>query len=137
MEISDLMLRDHCKIEKLLSEFKLSIGSPEAEKRFDGFKWELEKHMFIEERAIFTFVKPEDNEDFAAIPKLKREHDEILDLMESIEKDTKEEDVSKLQNLLMKHKTFEDEVLYPKLDVELNAEQKKIIVDRLMKFISG
>ncbi len=135
MDISDLLLRDHFKIEKLLSEFKMSIGSPEAGKKFDRFKWELEKHIFIEERVIFTFVRPEDNEDFAAIPKLEREHDEILDLMKSIEKDTKEEDVLKLQNSLMKHKNFEDEVLYPKLDVELNDEQKKIIIKRIKEFI--
>ena len=141
MNISDLMSSDHCRIEKHLEEFRGSVGAPDQKKKFTDFRWELEKHLFMEEKAIFTFARNEDKEDFEAIPKLEREHDEIIDLLKKIETVMKEgkkqearEEVDKLCNLLIKHKEFEDSKIYPKLDVELNDEQKNIITKRIMEF---
>ncbi len=141
MELADFMSRDHCRIEKLLSLFRESIGTGEERKNFDILRWELEKHMFIEERAIFTFARPEDSKDYEAVPELKREHDNIVELLNEMQKDLaggKDADISdkagELCSVIMKHKDFEDREVYPKLDAELDDKQKKIIVERITEF---
>src|SRR3989344_1591897 len=54
--ISNLMTGEHKKIEIFLERFEkaLEINLEEAKKMFNIFKWTLEKHFFIEERAIFV-----------------------------------------------------------------------------------
>lgn len=141
MDIVEILSKDHCKIDRLLSDFRTNPSSPDSGKKFEKLRWKLEKHLFLEERAVFTFLRLEDNEDFAAIPELEREHDKILEMLDVIEKDLGRKDrenltenVTELCNLLIKHKSFEDEKIYPKLDVELNERQKKIITKRLGEF---
>lgn len=141
MDIVKILSDDHCKIDKLLSDFRENTGGRDAEKKFERLRWVLEKHLFIEERAIFTFLRPGDSEDFAAVPELEREHDMILEKMDAIgaslkKKDSKgiTESVTELCNMLIKHKSFEDDRIYPKLDVELDREQKKIILERIREF---
>ncbi len=141
MDIVKILSKDHCRIDRLLSNFRSNTASPDSGKKFEKLRWELEKHLFLEERAVFTFLRPEDNEDFAAIPELERDHDKILEMMDAIEKSLKKKDrknttesVTELCNLLLNHKSFEDEKIYPKLDVELDDRQKKIITKRLNEF---
>ena len=54
--IVDLMTADHTKILKLLQDVEKSIGIELVSlmKVFDTFEWELEKHIFTEEKAIFS-----------------------------------------------------------------------------------
>ena len=144
MNISDLMSSDHCRLSKMLDEFKNSIGSDGQKSNFHDFRWELEKHLFIEEKAIFTFAHPEDKDDFKAIPELEREHDIILDFLDKIERGINEgknqearEYVEGMSDFLAKHRKFEDSEIYPKLDVELSEEQKKIITKRIMDLNSN
>lgn len=139
MDIADILSKDHEKIDKLLTDFREDTRGPSAKKKFEKLRWELEKHLFMEERAIFTFLRHEDNEDFAAIPELKKDHDMILEKMDSIEEGLRKkqnltEDVTDLCNILIKHKSFEDDKIYPKLDAELNDKQKKEILERLKDF---
>ena len=134
-EISDLMRKNHYRIEQLLKEFK-TIYEKNPKLRFssfDKFKWELEKHLFIEEKAIFIFYSPKDAEDFDTIPNLVQEHRKMLELLNKIENNLKSKnvDISELLKLLIKHRNFEDGTLYPKLDRELEDSKKKIIIERL------
>ena len=138
--ISSSMKKNHEKIERLLEEFKKSIGKDMVviKSKFKKFKWELEKHTFIEEKAIFTFYNPEKDEEgeYSNMADIEDEHDEILETMSKIEKDLEEGRVnrfmvSEMQELLKKHQEFEDEFLYPKLDKKLNASQKKIISEKV------
>ena len=134
-EISDLMRKNHYRIEQLLKEFKtIYEKNPKLIfSSFDKFKWELEKHLFIEEKAIFIFYSPKDSEDFDTIPNLVQEHRKMLELLNKIENNLKDKnvDISELLKLLIKHRNFEDGTLYPKLDRELEDSKKKIIIERL------
>ena len=134
-EISDLMRKNHYRIEQLLKEFKtIYEKNPKLIfSSFDKFKWELEKHLFIEEKAIFIFYSPKDSEDFDTIPNLVQEHRKMLELLNKIENNLKSKnvDISELLKLLIKHRNFEDGTLYPKLDRELEDSKKKIIIERL------
>ena len=61
INITDLMIKDHCKIEKLLKNFeeKSNIDIEQTRIAFNKFEWELEKHMFTEEKAIFSSYNPD------------------------------------------------------------------------------
>ena len=131
--ITSLMLNHHAKITGLLKNMDNTMES------FDRFKWALEKHLFVEEKAIFIYYNPTDDEDiinenYAMIPDLIIEHTMILDMLKEMEDDLRNKgavDSSELQDLLTKHKDFEDDVLYPKLDRALEDSQKIIITERI------
>ncbi len=126
--ITRLMVEHHGKLSNMLEE---QDGSYE---KFDRFKWELEKHLFMEEKAIFIYWDPDDPKDKAVVPDLIDEHSKILKLMKELERETKRDqniDIGELKALLLKHRDFEDAEFYPRLDRELDQGQKKIIKDRI------
>ena len=60
--ITELMVKDHLKIVKLVNSLEDSLGKStfEIKRTFDSFLWELEKHLFTEEKAIFTQYESDD-----------------------------------------------------------------------------
>ena len=60
--ISEAMVRDHGKLVKLLIDFEKSIVQDKKTmmEAFNEFAWELEKHFFTEEKAIFISYEPKD-----------------------------------------------------------------------------
>lgn len=136
IEILDLMVKDHQKIVKLLKELHANFADvfEVKSKLFEKLKWGLEKHFFIEERAIFVFYAPQDETEVNIIPDLLKEHDMILEKLSELEEDLKtrfDTHFIEFQKLLMKNKTFEEGVFYPKLDQGLDENKKKIIIDRI------
>jgi hemerythrin-like domain-containing protein len=135
--ISETMVKSHGKILKLLIDFEKSIDQNEKTrmKAFNTFLWELEKHLFTEEKAIFTAYEPEDEyEGYAMIRELIKEHEEIFDKLKEMKKSFKQKkefDFQGFKKLLMKHKDFEDNKVYPKFDQELDEEDKRIIIFRI------
>ena len=135
--LTETMIRDHGKILKLLIRLEKTIGQEKSiiMKTFHDFLWELEKHFFTEEKAIFTTYEPEENtEGHAMIPELIKEHNEIFDQLKIMKKRIKKDeefDFKEFKILLMKHKNFEDEKLYPKLDLELDESEKRRIIRRI------
>ncbi len=135
--ISETMVKSHGKIIKLLIDFEKSIDQNEQTrmKAFNTFLWELEKHFFTEEKAIFTAYEPEEGyEGYTMVPELVKEHEEIFDklrLMKKSFKKKKEFDFKGFKKLLMKHKDFEDKKVYPIFDQELNEEDKRNIIFRI------
>tara|TARA_Y100000034_G_scaffold44576_1_gene54708 strand:- start:5592 stop:6014 length:423 start_codon:yes stop_codon:yes gene_type:complete len=133
--IHDLMFRNHCLLGKFLKELEQDVNI----KTFNHFKWELEKHFFMEEKAIFSFDIKE-QETSAMLADVMEEHIQILDMLKEIEaKLLKKEDIdlSKLKEFHTKHKNFEDQTLYPKLDEVLSDEQKEQIIERVKALYPG
>lgn len=132
--ISEIMDKHHSKLDKLFREVKNKINTEEAEETFNHFKWELEKHFFIEEKAIFTQYSPKDREEYVAMPYVLEEHNLLLDLMKELEyslKEGNEVDFKKFEELLDKHKKFEDQSFYPRLDKNLQSSDKQEIVRKI------
>jgi iron-sulfur cluster repair protein YtfE (RIC family) len=133
--IPNVMKRHHRIIEGLLNELKKSEGTRDSKLQiFHKFKWELEKHFFIEEKAIFFYINTGDKESSEMKAQLMKEHDTILDDVEKTEielKNSADVDVIELMAPLIKHRIFEDNVFYPKLDQELDESKKKKILDRI------
>jgi iron-sulfur cluster repair protein YtfE (RIC family) len=117
-------------LEECLSKSKLEIQS-----NFDFFFELLEKHMFIEEKAIFTQEKQDDIIELSnIIARLFKEHDEIQNLLKNMKKAIKkgrEFDFKGFKETLLNHKNYEDETVYPKLDKELDETSKEEIIGRI------
>ena len=135
--ISQVMLMDHGKIVKLLNDFGkcLDLDKQTLKKAFEIFRWELEKHIFTEEKVIFISYEPEDQEEgYTMIPQLMTDHKKIYDKMKEIQKSIKSDKTCNFQDfkeLMIKHKDFEENFLYPKLDQELDETTKEMIVKRI------
>ena len=140
--ILDLMMKDHGKIVKLLLDVEKSIGMEliSTMKVFDTFEWELEKHIFIEEKAIFTSYKPTNIvEGYKMVPELIQQHNDILNRLRVMRKNLMWQrpiDYDDFKELILAHKTFEEASLYPKLDQELDVSQKEEIMKKIREIIS-
>jgi hemerythrin-like domain-containing protein len=140
--ILDLMMKDHGKIVKLLLDVEKSIGMEliSTMKVFDTFEWELEKHIFIEEKAIFTSYKPTNIvEGYKMVPELIQQHNDILNRLRVMRKNLMWQrpiDYDEFKELILAHKTFEEATLYPKLDQELDVAQKEEIMKKIREIIS-
>jgi hypothetical protein len=137
--ICDLMIKDHMKINKMLLDFdKAPRNKPETSLLFEEFKWNLEKHFFTEEKAIFAIMQNIDGADIEGIFHLREEHEQLMNLMKKEEQSIKigsHSDISPLLELLKKHAEFEDEEFYPKLDDFLKEDQKKEIIKRIKSIV--
>jgi iron-sulfur cluster repair protein YtfE (RIC family) len=140
--ILNLMVKDHARLIKLLTNVEHSLNQDLVilMNAFDIFEWELEKHIFTEEKAIFTSYDPVDViKGYTMIPELIKEHNEITNKLRIMRKDLIKQhpyDFDEFKNLLMAHKTFEENTVYPKLDQELDDAKKKKIIDRINQMIS-
>ena len=133
--IPKIMKKHHYKLEGLLNRIKKSSNEYEViPKVFNKFKWELRKHFVTEEKAIFTLIYKEDQEIHEMKDELLKEHRIILKELDKIEEDfnnSEKVNLTDFRNLLIKHRNFEDDTFYPKLDEELDEVKKKEIIERI------
>ncbi len=140
--ILELMIADHGKILKLLNDVEKSIGIELVSlmKVFDTFEWELEKHIFTEEKAIFTSYSPKNIvEGYKMVPELVQQHNDILNRIRVMRKDlmwNKPVKFHEFKELIVAHKTYEEVSLYPKLDQELTTQQKQEIIHKIREIVS-
>jgi hemerythrin len=134
--ILNLMTAQHGLIESLYFLYKdeLGTGSEKAKQSLSELSWELKKHFFIEEGVIFDFFKWDDLEMLQLIKRLRGEHAFVIDKLAEIEqnpsKATKEA-IAGLYDLLINHRTIEEEKLYPAFDEKLSDFQREKIVLRV------
>lgn len=132
------MVNDHHRIENLVDKLEQSLDQDfdMIEKAFDTFEWQLQKHIFAEEKAIFTFYEPSDVQSgYKMLPMLTKQHNDILNRLETMKRDVQNgktpEKVSEFKKVLMKHRNFEEVDVYPKLQETLTEEQKNKIIDKV------
>jgi len=131
--VTGIMIRHHAAIDLLIKLFNEEPDkkSPASEKTFEDFKWELEKHIFTEERVIFKLCGEMESPECKLAERLSNEHKTFLDLLDKIAKDKEEKDISGLQTLLAGHKKIEEADLYPRLDAILSQRQKEIVFEKI------
>ena len=96
------MLEEHKRLQSLLKECKNNLNSSSitAEELFIKFKWNLEKHFFLEEKVIFSNPAVENSEHIEEVDKILEEHKEILGFIKFIESEKINKDnLEKLINL--------------------------------------
>ena len=139
--ILELMVRDHVKLLKYLTdvEEKLQKDPMAALPSFKIFEWNLEKHFFVEERAIFTSYNPEYvDEGYKIFLDLSKQHTAILEKLRVLKKDLQNNvvpDLTDFKNMLMKHKNYEEKNIYPVLDREIAWGEKRFIIERINEII--
>lgn len=134
--ILNLMISHHALIDALFVGFKdeAKDKSPRTEAALAEFSWELKKHFFAEENAIFDYFPLKTFEVFEVISHLKDEHLMMLIDLKRISDslpEINERDIENFANLLEHHRQVEEKELYPKLDKDLREEQKKQIIHRI------
>jgi hypothetical protein len=100
---------------------------------FNNFQWNLEKHFFVEERAIFASYNPDEpDKEYSYFSDLIDQHTEIFNKIESLRKKLEKRepfDVDEIKKLLTKHKTYEEKNVYPVLDKEIDKSEKRFIIE--------
>lgn len=135
--ILQAMMKDHDKIVKLLNDFGkyIEFDKQTLNKAFEIFRWELEKHLFTEEKVIFTPYETEDYVvDYEIIPRLMEEHDKIYNQLKEMKKSIKFDkkcNFQEFKEIFLSHKDFEEEQVYPKFDEKLNESTKEMILKRI------
>ncbi len=140
--ILNLMVKDHRKIEDLLNnlEEKNNEDFDSMRKAFNKFEWELEKHIFTEEKAIFTSYNPDDiTQGYKMLPELTKQHNFIINKINNWRKGIQNQkmitDIYSFKVYLIRHKNFEEENVYPMLDQSLPEDDKRHIVAKINEII--
>ena len=133
-----LMKADHHTIESLIDNLEkvLEDSYDTMRNEFERFQWKLEKHLFVEEKAIFTFYEPEDTvQGFQMLPTLMTQHNYILNELNKMRKDVLNRKtplgLEELKLFLEKHRNYEERDVYPKLEEALSNDQKKQVIERI------
>ncbi|MCF7835773.1 MAG: hemerythrin domain-containing protein [Candidatus Marinimicrobia bacterium] len=134
-----LMVAHHGLIEALLVVFKDSLNDPQkAQESFDDFKWQTEKHFFVEEKVNFRFVLVDQEELYKIVQRLTDEHSQMLGMLGRLEDQLKkgeQVEMDALVDMLTKHREVEEKVLYPKMDELLGEYQKNLITKRINEIV--
>ena len=139
--ISEVMIKDHANIVGLLNEVERHIDDnlDTTLKAFDTLQGELEKHIFTEEKAIFSYYNPENvTQGYKMIPTLISQHNELLNSLSVLRRDIVKQvafDFTAFKEQLLDHKNFEEESFYPKLDQGLTDEQRTIIINHIKEIV--
>jgi len=139
--ILELMIKDHANLLGYLTvvEDKIKQGGKQLQEAFHHFEWNLEKHLFVEERAIFTNYYPEHMDEGSNLfIGISKQHNAILGKIKNMKKDLKEGknvNISEFKQMLIEHKNYEEMKIYPKLDLELNEDGKRLIIERINEMI--
>lgn len=134
--ILNLMISHHALIDALFSLFRDEVRekSPRARTSLSELEWELKKHWFAEENAIFDFLPLKNIEIWKTINHLKDEHLTMLNDLKKFSEsllEIKYDEIENFYKLLEDHRATEEKDLYPKLDKELRDEQKAQIISRI------
>ena len=134
-----IMDKEHKRLLDLLLNIENDLNDIDNLKRsINNFKWNLEKHFFVEEKVIFKIYSNSIAEEIIDLNILIKEHRDIFWLLKKIENSipkVKIEDLENMKNDLLHHTDFEIKVFYPRLEEELEDEEKALIKDRLDEFV--
>jgi len=135
--ILDVMVKDHKRLLKSLNDIENNIKDDYENllESFNKFEWSIEKHFFVEERAIFSYYNPDKiEESYHLFTDIAKQHTQILERIESLRnrlRMSKTIDVSDVKKMLIKHKNFEEKNVYPLLDSEIDEGEKQFMIERI------
>jgi hypothetical protein len=137
--ILEIMKKDHLHFHELMDGIeKESIkGVANLEDSFDNFKFEVENHMLIEEKAIFSYLEEDSEAGRISINRLLEDHELLRELINELElelQNSSEVDLSNLKDAWDAHENFEENSFYDRLDEELDTGKKQEIIERIKEF---
>ena len=138
-EIFKVMSLQHEFIESLLDDFEESsdMNLPNSKEALNLFVWNLEKHIFLEEKILYSIYSIWDG-NIEGMFEILGDHGEIMVFLKKIKSSNfGKSDITSLRELLENHFALEETMLYPNLEKVLNVEQKKFIIERAEEIIRG
>ena len=137
--IQEAMFAEHKRIESMLKKFEKCVEeeNDSLEEKLNPLKWNIQKHFFVEENAVFSLYVPASSWEVSSVDQVLREHEEIMKLIEKTEKNLNRENINEIISLLRKHAKFEEDNFYPNLDEQLSSEQKEKILGRVEEILKG
>lgn len=137
--IHKTMLKEHKKILGVVDMLEREIDDYEKTlANFNKLRWNLKKHFFVEEHAIFDMFINIYGEETAQIFNLLQDHSRITGLMNEIEWKLKRKirpSVRMLKEILAEHKRLENKNFYPKLDERFEDAKKLELLKRIREII--
>jgi len=137
--IHSLMSKENNRIEQFINKFEKDLNNYEKTlANFDKVKWNIQKHFFVEENAVFKMFATITSSETSDIFHLLSDHSRIIMLLKKIEEKLDKKikpEIHLLKEIFIEHKKFEDEIFYPKLDEELDPNQKKEIAIKIKQVI--
>lgn len=134
--ILNIMVAHHALLESFFGIFATEAKkkSLRASEYLTELVWEMKKHFFAEESAIFDFPPLKIMGVWEIVKQLKKEHVIMLeDLREFLENPEaiKDEAVNDFHSLLENHRKIEELNLYPRLDSGMQEDQKRLVISRI------
>ena len=87
---------------------------------------------------IFTSYYHDEVDQYSVFLDLKKQHTNLLKRMKTIKQQVRLEKPVKftdLKNFLMKHKTFEENKIYPVIDMKIDTKEKYYIIKRINEIL--
>jgi hypothetical protein len=141
--ISHFLIDDHKTIVELISELEREWHKEWHENVpsiLKKLRWELERHMYLEEKALFLYCEllDEFNEEFRS--KLQKDHDWLLDQIKNFENHIsilKDDFFDNLKDKLQGHIEFEIDQFYRKLDEISTPKHTEQIINAITQAIQA
>ena len=141
-KVTAYMIKDHLRILSLFDGFEITFNQ-DLINRLESlykFEWHIEKHLFIEERAIFSSLKVDKDtrEELNLFLKISEQHTEIINEIKKLYNNLKNDidiDTMKLRDILNQHLNFEEKVAYPKLDEIITETEKNLLLNQIQDII--
>jgi hemerythrin superfamily protein len=138
----EIMMNDHARLERLLDKLEDHVDAdyPMMRKAFNTFEWQLETLVFVEEKAIFTQYSPDDiAEGYQMLPVITKQHTFIVNILDTWRKQVRNnqrlEGFHDFKQFLIKHKKYEENDVYPRLDESLTEGQKRHMIERIQEIV--
>ena len=137
--VQEAMLAEHKKIESMFKKLEKGVetGKTHLIEKLNEIKWNIQKHFFVEENAVFSLYVPASTWEVSSVDQILREHEEIMKFIEKTEKNLSKEKIDGLISMIRMHAKFEDDNFYPALDEQLDGEQKEKILGRIDEVVKG
>jgi iron-sulfur cluster repair protein YtfE (RIC family) len=136
-DVAEAMKHDHHEmLEELIQQAKVPSASVETVKKI---KWRLQRHFYIEEKLIFSVCRLEGNDNITTLPKLLKEHDDILheiDIIIQILNQNKNPAWDRIIELKREHIQLESTQIYQKIDEYMDETDKAELIRQIDKIIS-
>jgi hemerythrin-like domain-containing protein len=135
-EITTAMLKHHQIINKILLDFEKvdKKNTQKVSNLFSVFKWNLNKHLFIEEENIFPVADKSNPVEAKELNNFLKDHRDIKKVIESLDDDVMsgmKPNTMILREMLFSHEGREIKSFYPLLDKRLSLKDKLKILQNV------
>jgi len=136
--IQSIFAKDHIEIQDELDHLDVLCERPNEEflPEYKRFHWHLQKHFYMEEKALWTFCDMEKKFDQDMINELLNDHDFLIEFYNRIEITEPSERKFILSEFIKKintHVQYETTNFYKVLDDELEQNEKEMVIDIIKK----